>query len=113
MCLDIVFVLLLLLKWFNSKFNFLFSRIKKSNFYSIFQQRFKERLGSQWAHITSQPEVEEAIKRVQDMYDYFESLEKIIRKQKLALEKMNDIELELSLWYRKEGYVCSGLVIDW
>ena len=47
------------------------------------------------------------------MYDYFESLEKIIRKQKLALEKMNDIELELSLWYRKEGYVFSSLVIDW
>ena len=72
---------------------------------SIFQQRFKERLGAQWAHITSQPEVEEAIKRVQDMYDYFEALEKIVRKQKVALEKVNDIESELSLWYRKEGYV--------
>jgi len=72
-------------------------------FASIFQQRFKESLGSQWAHITSQPEVEEAIKKVQDMYDYFESLEKIVTRQKKAIEKTNEAESELSLWYRKEG----------
>ena len=37
------------------------------------------------------------------MYDYFESLEKIVRKQKTAIEKVNDAEIELALWYRKEG----------
>ncbi|KAI8894448.1 Arfaptin-like domain-containing protein [Globomyces pollinis-pini] len=71
--------------------------------YRVFQQRFKERLGAQWAHITSQPEVEEAIKHVQDMYDYFESLEKLVKRQKTSLEKVNDVETELSLWYKKEG----------
>lgn len=71
---------------------------------SIFQQRVKERLGAQWAHITSQPEVEEAIKRVQEMHTYFENLEKIVRRQKSAIEKVNDVESEVSLWYRKEGY---------
>ncbi|KAJ3305429.1 hypothetical protein HDV03_001523 [Kappamyces sp. JEL0829] len=65
--------------------------------------RFKERLGAQWAHITSQPEVEEAIKRVQDMYDYFEQLEKLVTRQKDGIAKVNDAETELALWYRKEG----------
>lgn len=69
----------------------------------MFQQRFKEKLGAQWAHITSQPEVEEAIKHVQDMYDYFESLEKLVIRQKTGLAKVNDVETELSLWYKKEG----------
>ncbi|KAJ3364577.1 hypothetical protein HDU91_002516 [Kappamyces sp. JEL0680] len=71
--------------------------------YRVFQQRFKERLGAQWAHITSQPEVEEAIKRVQDMYDYFEQLEKLVTRQKDGIAKVNDAETELALWYRKEG----------
>jgi hypothetical protein len=61
-------------------------------------------LGKQWAHITSQPEVEEAITHVQKMYDYFESLEKLVRKQKTAIQKVNDTESELAVWYKKEGY---------
>lgn len=70
----------------------------------MFQQKFKERLGSQWAHITSQPEVDEAIKQVQDLYTYFEKLEKIIARQVHALLKLNDIETEVSLHYKQEGY---------
>lgn len=37
------------------------------------------------------------------MYDYFESLEKIVRRQQTALVKVNDVESEAALWYRKEG----------
>lgn len=69
----------------------------------MFQQRFKERLGAQWAHITSQPEVEEAIKHVQNMYDYFDKLEKLVTKQKQAIQNTNDVEIEMALWYKKEG----------
>jgi hypothetical protein len=76
----------------------------------VFQQKFKESLGSQWAHVTSQPEVDEAIKHVQNMYDYFESLERMVTKQKSLLEKINDSEAELSLWYRKEGFVAPLII---
>jgi hypothetical protein len=48
--------------------------------------------------------VEEAISHVQKMYDYFESLEKLVMKQKSGLVKVNDSESELSIWYKKEGY---------
>jgi hypothetical protein len=69
----------------------------------IFQQRFKESLGSHWAHITSQPEVEESIARIQYMYDYFTNLEKIVKRQADAIKKVNQVESELSGWYRQEG----------
>ncbi|KAI8908950.1 Arfaptin-like domain-containing protein [Gorgonomyces haynaldii] len=73
--------------------------------YRIFQQRFKERLGSQWAHITSQPEVDEAIRQVQTLYNYFEKLEKIIGRQVKAIQKLNDCDTEVSLYYQQEGLV--------
>jgi hypothetical protein len=37
------------------------------------------------------------------MYDYFEQLEKLVTKQMLGIQKVNDVETELSLWYKKEG----------
>jgi len=37
------------------------------------------------------------------MYDYFEQLEKLVSKQKTGIQKVNDVETELSLWYKKEG----------
>lgn len=70
----------------------------------VFQQRVKERLGAQWAHVTSQPEVDEAIKQVQDMWDYFMKLEKMVDKERLALQKLSDVETEMSLWYQQQGY---------
>ncbi len=69
----------------------------------VFQQKFKERLGSQWAHITSQPEVEEAIKQVEDLYIYFERLERIVSRQLEGLQRLNDVETEVSLYYQQEG----------
>ncbi|KAH6566138.1 hypothetical protein BASA50_006277 [Batrachochytrium salamandrivorans] len=72
--------------------------------YRVFQQRVKERLGSQWAHITSQPEVDEAIKQVQDMYDYFTRLEKMVERQKAALQKVNDVDLEMYLFYQQQCF---------
>jgi hypothetical protein len=60
-------------------------------------------LGSHWAHVTSQPEVDEAIQNVQNMYDYFENLERMVKRQKQSLEKVNDAETALSLFYKKEG----------
>jgi Asp-tRNA(Asn)/Glu-tRNA(Gln) amidotransferase C subunit len=61
-------------------------------------------LGAQWAHVTSQPEVEEAIKHIQSMYDYFDQLEKMVTRQMQSLQKVNDVESELSIWYKREGY---------
>ena len=60
-------------------------------------------MGTQWAHVTSQPEVEEAIRKVQEMHDYFERLEKMVKKQKQTIERINDVETELSLFYKKEA----------
>ena len=72
---------------------------------SVFQQRFKERLGSQWAHITSQPEVDEAIKQVEDLHKYFEKMEKLIGRQVKAMQKLNDVDTEVALYYQQEGYL--------
>ena len=54
--------------------------------------------------MTSQPEVEEAIRKVEEMHDYFERLEKMVKRQKKSIENLNDVETELSLFYKKEGY---------
>lgn len=69
----------------------------------------KERLGSQWAHITSQPEVEEAINQVQVLYTYFERIERMIQRQLEAMQKVNDVETEVGLYYQQEGYCDSYL----
>jgi hypothetical protein len=37
------------------------------------------------------------------MYNYFETLEKMIQRQVHALQKLSDIETEMSLHYQKEG----------
>ncbi|KAJ3056175.1 hypothetical protein HK097_007781 [Rhizophlyctis rosea] len=72
--------------------------------YRIFQQKLKERLGQQWAHITAQPEVDDAVKQVQVMHEYFTYLEKLVEKQRQALQMLHDVEAELSLFYQQKGY---------
>eukprot|EP00842_Homolaphlyctis_polyrhiza_P002346 jgi/Hompol1/3111/HPOL_003153-RA len=72
--------------------------------YRVFQQRIKERLGAQWAHVTSQPEVDEAVVQMQLMYDFFEKLEKMVDRQRHALEKINDIDIEMSLFYKQQAF---------
>lgn len=79
----------------------------KNNYYKsnnrVFQQKFKERLGAQWAHITAQPEVDEAIAQVQLLNSYFERLEKLIARQLDAMHRVNDVDTEVSLYYKQEG----------
>ncbi|KAJ3300433.1 hypothetical protein HK104_000491 [Borealophlyctis nickersoniae] len=72
--------------------------------YRIFHQRMREKLGQQWAHITAQPEVDEAVKQVQAMHEYFSYLEKMVEKQRSALQMLNEVEAELSLFYQQKGY---------
>ncbi|KAI8930277.1 Arfaptin-like domain-containing protein [Entophlyctis helioformis] len=72
--------------------------------YRVFQQRMKERLGSQWAHITSQPEVDEAFKQVQDLHDFFLRLEKMVARQTDAMQRLNDLDVEMSLFYQQQGF---------
>ncbi|KAJ8329548.1 hypothetical protein BDV3_001357 [Batrachochytrium dendrobatidis] len=87
-------------KQFNQRLDYMISEF----FTSVFQQRVKERLGSQWAHITSQPEVDEAVKQVQDMYDFFARLEKMVERQMIALQKVNDIDVEMYLFYQQQCF---------
>ncbi|KAJ3042926.1 hypothetical protein HDV00_006233 [Rhizophlyctis rosea] len=72
--------------------------------YRIFQQKMKEKLGQQWAHITAQPEVDDAVKQVQVMHEYFTFLEKLVEKQRSALQMLHEVEAELSLFYQQKGY---------
>ncbi|KAI9017768.1 Arfaptin-like domain-containing protein [Gaertneriomyces semiglobifer] len=72
--------------------------------HKIFTQRIREKLGQQWAHVTAQPEVDEASKEVEVMYEYFSQLEKMVEKQRNALQMLNEAEAELSLFYQQMGY---------
>ena len=56
-----------------------------------------------WAHITAQPEVDDAVKQVQVMHEYFTYLEKLVEKQRQALQMLHDVEAELSLFYQQKG----------
>lgn len=47
--------------------------------------------------------MEEAIKQVQDLYTYFEKLERMIARQLVALQRLNYVETEVSLYYQQEG----------
>ncbi|KAI8824899.1 uncharacterized protein EV422DRAFT_516699 [Fimicolochytrium jonesii] len=74
----------------------------------ILSQRVKEKLGQQmgkqWAHVTAQPEVDEAAKEIESMYSYFSQLEKMVEKQRACLQQLNEVEAELSLFYQQKGY---------
>ncbi|KAI9093001.1 Arfaptin-like domain-containing protein [Phlyctochytrium arcticum] len=72
--------------------------------HKIFTQRVREKLGQQWAHVTAQPEVDEAAKEIEAMYEYFSQLEKMVEKQRVALQHLNEAEAELSLFYQQKGY---------
>ncbi|TPX72777.1 hypothetical protein SpCBS45565_g00368 [Spizellomyces sp. 'palustris'] len=76
--------------------------------HKIFTQRVREKLGQQvgkqWAHVTAQPEVDESAKEIDAMYDYFSQLEKMVEKQRMALQQLNEVEAELSLFYQQKGY---------
>ncbi|KAJ3159158.1 hypothetical protein HDU86_002060 [Geranomyces michiganensis] len=77
-------------------------------FQKIFSQRVREKLGQQmgkqWAHVTAQPEVDEAAKDIEAMYTYFSQLEKMVERQRSALQQLNEVEAELSLFYQQKGY---------
>ncbi|TPX58975.1 hypothetical protein PhCBS80983_g02813 [Powellomyces hirtus] len=74
----------------------------------LFSQRVREKLGQQvgkqWAHVTAQPEVDESAKEIEAMYSYFSQLEKMVEKQRSALQQLNEVEAELSLFYQQKGY---------
>ncbi|KAJ3184722.1 hypothetical protein HDU87_004126 [Geranomyces variabilis] len=77
-------------------------------FQKIFSQRVREKLGQQmgkqWAHVTAQPEVDEAAKDIEAMHTYFSQLEKMVERQRSALQQLNEVEAELSLFYQQKGY---------
>ncbi|KAJ3101506.1 hypothetical protein HDU97_001321 [Phlyctochytrium planicorne] len=78
----------------------------ESNF-RIFQQRIKEKMGGKQAgtiHVTSQPEVDEAVKDVEDMFAYFSELAKLQEKQLAQLKALNETEQELALFFQQKGY---------
>ncbi|KAJ3020002.1 hypothetical protein HKX48_001459 [Thoreauomyces humboldtii] len=74
----------------------------------LFSQRVREKLGQQvgkqWAHVTQQPEVDEAAKDIESMHTYYAQLEKMVEKQRYALQQLNEVESELSLFYQQKGY---------
>ncbi|RKO96849.1 hypothetical protein CAUPRSCDRAFT_11452, partial [Caulochytrium protostelioides] len=71
--------------------------------YRVVHQRMKERMTRQ-AHVTAQPDVDEAAKQVEEMWDYFKNLEKLVERQRSILQSLNDTENELSLLYQQKGY---------
>ncbi|KAL2918168.1 Glycerophosphocholine phosphodiesterase [Polyrhizophydium stewartii] len=72
--------------------------------YRVFQQRIKERLGAQWAHVTAQPEVDDAVRQVTEMNDFFTRLEKMVDRQRVAMQKINDIDIEMYLFYQQQCF---------
>ena len=45
------------------------------------------------------------------MYEYYSQLEKMVEKQRMALQQLNEVEAELSLFYQQKGSV-DQLVVD-
>ena len=72
-------------------------------FTSIFHQKIKEKLGSHWAHVTAQPEVTSAINQVQDMYETFVKIQKVVEKQILTYENLIVVQGESSLFFQQLG----------
>ncbi|KAJ3413728.1 hypothetical protein HDV05_007631 [Chytridiales sp. JEL 0842] len=65
---------------------------------------FVDRVDGENVHITSQPEVDEASKEVQAMYNYFDELQKMVDIQVLQLKALNETEQELALFFQQKGY---------
>ena len=78
-------------------------------FSTVFKQKLKERLGNHWAHVTAQPEVDSAVKEMENMYSFFQKTEKVIEKQKAALLHLTEVEAECSLYFQQLGYVLKNL----
>lgn len=73
-------------------------------FSSVFQQKIREKLGSHWAHVTAQPEVDAAAKEVESMMAFFSKMEKMIEKQRDALAYLTETEAECSLYFQQLGF---------
>lgn len=74
---------------------------KLDKFQRLFSQRIGEAFGAQWAHITAQPEVDEASISVEKINAYVISLEALIRKQIVSLKSVSNIENEISVFLKQ------------
>ncbi|KAJ3191734.1 hypothetical protein HK101_007447 [Irineochytrium annulatum] len=75
--------------------------------FRIFHQRIKEKMGggkTPGAHVTAQPEVDEAVKEVETMFGYFNELSKLVERQLSQLKALNETEQELALFFQQKGY---------
>lgn len=67
----------------------------------------KERFGqpnNPSIQVTPQPEVDDAVREVQDMYSYFDELGKLVEKHLFQLKIINETEQELALFFQQRGY---------